>query len=361
MHEGFKIILCWQRSYDNLFLYLLQKPIELAIMKKISASLRNIITLHSSRSLNAWLAEQQIEIPSKAKNFFDGLEQLIGSGQITIDLLTSGLAELEENSSKKILLFQTTKFKLIAQQKAELLKKIKKKFGNFDPDKNLIIGGANRSSTFNYCYWGNDELKIKMAEMHTDVTVDKEKGKFDLSDRRVVIVFTMNLNDGFTQIRFDKAGTKHTHKNTVGYSTELAYEEYYLQIFMELFADAELKEITMSQIAIHIHDNVKDKFRLTKGLNTITNGDKLQVSARSAKADIRDSDEYKRTMASPDRSWRTEDLTGYWIMTASEGELKQDLFMRMSRRESQVRVQRGCTAKELSYGLNEIKSIQGAL
>lgn len=129
----------------------------------------------------------------------------------------------------------------------------------------------------------------------------------------------------------------------------------------DLFPQTIFSEADLNGVANHIAAKEKDTFRLNKGVATISGGAKQTYATASAKTDIRDIPEYSAAAENRINQWRAEDLTGYWLAANSEGSLTRDLFMRISRRQSYVRVQRGCLAKELAYGIEQIRKIQKSI
>lgn len=329
-------------------------------MSQIPPILKAIINDHSVNSLRTWLTEQQISLPATSENFYDGVQELIDTKDLSLELLKQGVAELEENSNKKVVLFEVKKTKSIIENRAAIIKYLKNKFGNFDIGIKYEIKTANKNPTLNCCYWDNQEIKIKFAEKHVEIIPNVETQSFESIEKRVIIVLRLDLKGNFAELRFDKAGNQHVHKNDEGKSTETAYEDYYKALMLEIFSVGQFAGFDMNGIANHIRDNMKNEFRLTKGVNTITSGDKMSITSRSTKADVRDSVEYARAASTPGAVWRAEDLTGYW-KKASTNPLKNDLYMRIYRSQTQVKVQRGCTANELQYGLDQIRAIQAAL
>lgn len=307
-----------------------------------------------------WLSENEIllEGPSR-QNFFEKLEENIQNKKITLKQIEQGIAEMEENGDKKICLLQILNIDGFNKELQIALSRIKRKSGYSLSTENWIREKANLGPTFIYMIRTEDELKIKFSEQHSIVEFDPDSAQFISLPKVVTIVFVIGLQDGLVQIRFDSPGNKHTHKNSEGKSSESAYEDFYKNLLAELFPDANFVNYNLSGIANYIEKHEYDSFRITKGVTTITNAAKQTFSGVSTKLDVRDLPEYKAAAATTfSDTWLTEDLTGYWKASTSDEELIRDLFMRVSRRSSQIRVQRGCLEKELNYGINKIREIQ---
>ena len=193
-------------------------------------------------------------------------------------------------------------------------------------------------------------------ESQLDIEADYENDKLNKIQKIVTVVFIIDTTDGFTQLRFDSPGQFHSHKNN-GKSTEGAFEEYYKDILGKLFPDLLFTDMNLNAVANHISNNEKEAFLLNKGVTTITDGAKQTFASPVKTKDVRNLPEYMAAAAKAN-GWLSEDLTGYWLAAKSNGELNRDLFMRISRKFSQIRVQRGCMEKELNYGIDQIRKIQ---
>jgi len=195
-------------------------------------------------------------------------------------------------------------------------------------------------------------------EKQFEIEVDVDSNKINKVPEYVCILYVIDTKDGFTQIRMDNGYEIHRHKSDLGKPSESAYEQYYKSLLKDMFPDLTFSDLNLNGVADHISKNEKEAFRLNKGVTTITNGAKQTYSSASTKGDVRDLPEYEAAASKASANWRAEDLTGYWLAHLSEGRLNRDLFMRISRKQSQIRVQRGCLEKELNYGIEKIREIQ---
>ena len=311
--------------------------------------------------LNSWFNENNISLV-KSDNFFDSLAKTIVDGGLTRDQLNHAIAELDENSDKKIYLMGITNFIDLEPNKASILKGLHQRKGIVASDKQWVNGDVKSiNPTFINLYWEGSTIKIKYSEIQYNVEFDPDSEKTIKIEKRVNIIFLIDTSDGFVQIRFDSPGNKHIHKNDVGKLTEAAYEGFYKQLLFDLFLDSQFKDLNLNRVANQIANNEKAAFRITKGTTTISNNAKQTFATASTQSDIRDIPEYEAAAAGGTDYWLPEDLVGYWVAAESNNELKKDLYMRISRRNSQVRVQRGCLEKELNYGIRKIREIQGAV
>jgi hypothetical protein len=301
-----------------------------------------------------WLEEKKIDLPAK-KNLFLGIEKGLQNGTLSKDQIINGLCELEENSDKKIHFYQAKKYTYLKQHKAEALKKLKVTKG-WDPVPNYSVKVKSReTATFNYLSWDEEILKIKFSEKHYDVDPDYESGQFSFIPKIVYIIIMIDTADGLTQIRFDNPGKLHKHKNDRNKSSESAFEKYYENILWELFEDIQYASLNFVVLTNKILNDEEIPFRIHRGVNTLGDGGK-QVYALPHDRDIRENREFKAASEFAE-DWLTDELSGFWKHEQSEGSLNKDLFMRISRRASEIRIQRGCLEKELNYGIAKIKEI----
>lgn len=328
--------------------------------KKLTTELRSDIKRIGLTSFQAWLKENDIQLPDASKNLYDAVEEALDSGSLSVKQLHHAIAEIEESGDKKIRLFKAKNFKLLEANKSKILTTLKKK-GIAPSDENWVIAHVgNNKGILIYMFWNNDILKIKFGEKHFDNIADPETSSFTREEKQIRIIIWIDAKTGFTQLRLDTPGTIHGHKNDERKSSEPVYENYYVDLMKNLFPDLEFVDVDLNGVANHIEGKERDTFRLTKGVSTITQNAKQTFATAGRNTDVRDLPNYKGALAQGG-AWRAEDLTGYWIAAASNGDLKKDLFMRISRKTAHIRVQRGCLEKELQYGITKIREIQGTV
>lgn len=309
-------------------------------------------------TFHSWLVENEITV-SLRNNFFYNLEIALEQQKLTIDHINQAISEIEENSDKKIHLYEAPNFEMLKEDKKKVLKHLRESFGIAPSPLDWGRVTPKKAPTFNYLYWDDKKIKLKFSELQYDYDVDIEDDEIIKTPKKVYIIFIIDLSDGFTQIRFDGPGKLHMHKNEQGKRTESAFENYYKDLLVKLFPDILFHDMNLNGVANYITAKEKKKFRINKEVTTITGNAKQTFASGSIKTDIRDLPEHSAAVSTVEsKTWLTEDLTGYWLAEHSDSELAKDLFMRISRRVSEIRVQRGCLEKELNYGLKQIREIQ---
>jgi hypothetical protein len=218
-----------------------------------------------------------------------------------------------------------------------------------------------RNPTFNYLYWEDNIIKLKYSESQIEYEANYETQEFEEIKKNVTILFVIDCKNGLIQIRFDKSGNNHVHKNDENRCTDAAYENYYKELLLKLFPEIIVNDLNLNFIANFIANNINEKFRINAGTTTISNGAKQKFTTASIKNDIRNIPEYNGAASVGKDTWLAEDLNGYWLAEGSDGQLRNDLFMRISRKFSQIRVQRGCLEKELNYAIGQIRQIQNEI
>jgi len=309
--------------------------------------------------LQTWLHDQNIKLPpTKDNNFYASLAKGLEDKLVTLDQLFQGIAEIEENSNKKIFLYSLEDSETFRENLLTIYKYLKLTFGITVSATNYVTKRPNKNSTFIYMYEAEGILKIKFSEIQYNIEADFETSSFSKNAITITVLYVINTNTGVVQLRLDAPGNIHNHKNDENKSTEAAFENYYKNLLQELFPDSKFAELNLNGVANYIATTERQKFRINRGVTTITNNAKQTFASSSTKSDVRDLPEYEAAAARGSSIWRTEDLTGIWLANMSNGELKKDLFMRISRRSSVIRVQRGCLEKELNYGMDQIREIQ---
>jgi len=311
-------------------------------------------------TFTAWLAENEFTLP-KAENLFESLELAFEDGTMQISDILSGISELEENSDKNIFLFQTKSLKKLITDQKEILKEIKKEYGYAPSTDATIRVTPGDGPTFVYMTVDQDEIKMKFAETHYDKEDDLANDRYIRVPRIVNVFFIVELKSGFAQIRFDAPGQIHTHRNDQSKSSEVVYQNYYKDLFVKLFPTVPFEQFSLTGVANYIRLKEKERFLMQKLVSTVSEGVK-QTHSNPRKKDVRFIKELIGAAATDDKNeWLTEDISGYWLASHSQGQLKRDLFMRIYRRDSEIRVLRGCLKKELDYGISQIREIQASI
>ncbi len=326
--------------------------------QKLTEEVKEMTKNISFTSVIGWYKEAGIPMKAASnEDFINNLTKAITENTISLTQLEKAVGEIEENGGKKIYLQTALNIKEVSANKEKYLSDWKKR--NIVPsEENYVRVKATTKPTFNYLYWKNEIIKFKYSEIQYEVTVDYDTSEIVKTPKLVNIVFVIDCKDGLVQLRFDSPGNVHSHKNEEKKSAETAFESYYRNLLLELFPDINFQDLNLNRVANHIATNEKKKFRVNRGVTTISNNAKQTFTSSSNKLDIRNLPEYEAAAAVGIDDWLTEDLTGYWLAENSAMELNRDLFMRISRRSSQIRVQRDCLEKELNYGIKQIREIQ---
>lgn len=309
--------------------------------------------------LQKWFDENDIELSkTKSLNFYERIAASISEEKLTTDQILAAIAEIEESSDKKIFLLKAKNFDLFERNKNAILKEIRRKYGYQLDDNKWVTSRTGKNPQLINFYWNEGLIKIKFGELQFNREANMESSSFVDNPKPVNVIFLIDTSDGFVQIRMDSPGNIHVHKNDDNKATEAKYEFFYRKLLNDLFPTISFVELNLVPIANHICSKELNKFRINKGVTTITNNAKQIFATASTGLDIRNLPEYEAAAASSSDIWLTEDLTGYWLENESDGELTKDLFMRISQKSSQIRIQRGCLEKELNYGISQIREIQ---
>lgn len=305
-----------------------------------------------------WFSENDKALPT-GDNLYDDIEAAIEDGTLALTDVLAAVAELEESSDKTIFLYHARGFRNLTSDQPNIMSGIRQRLGYRLTNDSTVRTTPGAGPTFSYMCIENGELKIKFSEMHHDREDDFANDRFNRIPKVVNIYMIIELRTGFTQIRFDSPGQIHTHRNDLNRPAELAYHNYYQNKITEIFPNLTFAQFDLTGVANYIATHEKERFLIRKKVNTISNGLKLTFSTSSRKFDVRDAKEHKGAIATDENNeWLTEDFSGVWLAEQSDGQLKKNLFMRVYRKDSQIRVQRGCLKKELDYGISQIREIQ---
>lgn len=327
------------------------------VKNNLTADLKADINRVGLSSIQTWFRENDITIPSTTANLYNDIEESLSTAALTLEQLRHAIAELEESGSKKIFLYKAKNFKILESDRPKVLRTLRRKGITSSTDNWVIRKVGEAPGSFIYLFWDQGLLKIKWGEKQYETLFDPESEKVIKEEKQIRVVLTIETKTGFTQLRLDTPGNKNRHKNEEGKTSETVYENYYVDLMKNVFPDLQFTDFDLNGIANQIERREKDSFRLTKGVASIGQNAKQTFAASGRKTDVRDLPNYQGALAKGGE-WRPEDLTGYWIASVSNGELKKDLFMRISRKFAHIRIQRGCLEKELNYGITKIRQIQ---
>ena len=324
-------------------------------------NLKENISSLGTGSFVTWLSENNFILP-KADNLYDSLQAGLDDNIITLVNILAGISELEENSDKNIFLFHTKLFKKLYSDQQDIIRDIRKDHGyKLTTDTTVRITPGN-GPTFIYMNLEDDILKFKFSEIHFDKQDDPINDKYIRVPKIVNIYLIIELKTGFAQIRLDSAGQIHTHKNDLNNPSDGAFKNYYKDLFLKLFSRTPFEPFNLTGVANYIRLNETERFLMQKMANTVSDGVKQSYSMPRRNRDVRQNIALIGAAATDkNNEWLTEDISGYWLEAHSEGRLTRDLFMRLYRRDSEIRVQRGCLKKELDYGISTIREIQATL
>lgn len=323
--------------------------------RELTKELQEDIKRVGVNNVLSWLKDKAVELKSNPTNLFETLSEALGEGKLTADQLKAAITELEESGDKKIFLFKVDNIAEFDEK--AVLRQLRKQ--GITPSKvDWVYGKPGDGPTFMYMYLSDGKLKIKFGEKQYNVEFDPATEKVEKTVHFVTILLVMDTETGFTELRLDNPGNKHQHRNTENKISESAYEAYYSDRMQAWFPDLKFSGFDLKPVAYYLAKKGKKIFRIVKDKSTISGGAKQTFATASTKLDVRDVAEFKGALKEGGDQWRTDDLTGYWIAAASDGELKKDLFMRISRTLSHLRIRRGCLEQELQYGISQIRQIQ---
>lgn len=323
--------------------------------QNIDAEIKKIIGHLHIGAVRNWL--KNTGLPHYAKDndeFMDRLKLWIKNGEISIDDLKNAALEIEENCGKKIYLFNLTG-----------LENFKKKdnYEKYLSEKNIELSGNPNISIWNspkgvlhYIYMEegtNPFIKMKFWEIHEDIEIDYETATISSTKKPRFIVALVDLNTGFTQIRFDKPGNRHPHKDNKGRSSETKYINDYIEKIADYTGCSSYSSIDLRPVLRKLTNMDPVIFKINREETTVSNNAK-QTYALAPCFDVRHLTERNAAANTNINNWIPEDISGYWLAALSGGKLTKDFFMRISGRFNMISFSRNCLAKELDYAIGKI-------
>ena len=320
----------------------------------IKDKLETLLDIVPISAIQNWLKlNNKPHTATNKKDFIKKILKWIDKGEVSIRDIELAILDIEENGGKKIKLKTIENFDL-------------KKFTANLNNKGITISKTdnislrdNRISKLNYVFIDETAgiVKIKWSEKQEDLGIDYQTRQVNAIEKTIFIIVVIEIETGFTQIRYDTPQDIHTYLNDKGVKKDSLYELHYLNALYNLLpTSCTLKDYSLKEVARHLLMNEKDKFiikneslKVSKnGVQrySVTNGDIRDLPARIG-AEQEDGDH-----------WVVNNITGEWKSVKSNGSLTRNLFMRMSRDESTINFQRDCVSNELNYAINEIRSIK---
>lgn len=305
----------------------------------------------SMRSLKHWLRMRgKTHSYDSRKSFITGVLQMISKGEITFEEFKTIVLEIEEYASKVIYLFEgpikygtKSAFKRLAESKNLLY---------IDHPTNAIR--LPEQPTLNYLSFDErfGQIFAKFSETHDKIEIDKETLRPSVSKQTNIIVISQDVESGLIQIRMDRDGDRHSHKNSDGKSSHKVYLDFYKKKAMELL---DLDLLVGWELEPFMNLIVSDKkiFRLPD--YEITTSGQMGASYKSkvSRGDIREDSTFVAANSESDE-WVKESLKGFWLPTEKEPMINREIYMGLKRADSKIYFMADCLPEEINYVLRKI-------
>jgi hypothetical protein len=290
--------------------------------------------------------------------FYKKLNKWIAQERISSDDIDNAVYDIEENGGKKVFLrvlsgnFPKSKSQFDAFLNSQNIPNIARVRRSVRTSKNPIL---------NHILWidGENSIIIKFSEIQEDVNFNNETFEVETLEKPIFVVINIDTKTGFTEFRFDNPAKRHVHKDVDGNSNSKVYENYYFNKIQSLFSGVTIEYYGLNEISEKIVTEGFSYFRISREQTTTTGNGKQTYSVGSG--DVRELPARIGAAREDGENWIFDDLTGYWVAQASNGELSYDLFMRLSKDESSLRFQRDCLGVELRYAIRKIRNIKEGL
>jgi hypothetical protein len=249
----------------------------------------------SIASFRSWFHSQGIEFSANTRDqLVHRLLKRQQTGELSQDELESAVCNIEEASSKRIMLFELPEDKkhlMTPEQFAEHLAGLEKK----PSSKPLLAPKLPTSPTLVYVTNSNEpnsaaRIRAKWAETQTRIVVDYSS--LEILKKKVtrIVVMVADLKTGLVQLRYDKPEIRHIHKN------KDEYFKYYRDLAAALlgvdFSRFEIRDALRSLV-----DTEPRIVRIRVNEHRSKTDKSVRFVDRKGQNDVRDDPEWKAAYA----------------------------------------------------------------
>jgi len=323
-----------------------------------ATKISHLIDELSIASLRSWFHSQGLDFSANTRDqLVERLLKLHQTGGLSEEELQSGVCNIEEASSKRIVLFELPEDKqhlVSPQQFGKHLAETGKKLST----KPSLAVKLPSSPTLVYVTHPGEQgpnslmpIRAKWAETQTRIVVDYSSLEFIKKKVTRIVVMVADLRTGLVQLRYDKPEIQHPHKNKDDYF------KYYRDLATALlgveFSRFEIRDALRSLV-----DTQPRIVRIRVNQHRSKTDKSVRFVDRKGHSDVRDDPEWKAAYQAGSTTRAYDDQAVYWLPGPSNGALMREVFTDIDAVTSTVRVEADCHEGEIDYAVSTIRKHQ---
>lgn len=323
-------------------------------MALTETKIAHLIEEVSIASLRSWLKSEGLEYSASTRDqMAQRLFKLLQSGNLSEKELEMAVSNIEEASSKRIVLFELPEAAIFPTVE---------KFANHLDDVGVKLSKELRRAprlpaepTLVYVMYStavsSNTIRAKWAETQTRIEVDYTSLQIVKDKVTRIVVMVADLKTRLLQLRYDKPEMRHSHKTKDGYFKY--YQDLAAALLGVEFSRFEVREALRSLV-----DTEPRVVRIRVNEHRSKTDKSVRFVDRKGKSDVRDDLEWKAAYTAGGTTRAYDDQAVFWIPSASNGVLNREVFTDIDAVTSTVRVEADCHESEIDYAVSTIRTHQ---
>lgn len=310
----------------------------------------------SIAAIGSWLKMHGLPHSAPSREVINArLVRLIKKGRLSLDELIEGAIDLEEASSKRVILYDLpvdggrARFeRRVLQQRATRL--------------NAAVSGAICISpdppaqpTLVYLAFSADWVRAKYVEAQQDIEPDLAHQRLRLVTVKKLVVAIADRQTGILQVRLDAPAEVHSHTNREGRPSGSLYRDFYVGEVSRLYG-CRLEPIDLRPILRALSEAEPRLLELSLGKVRTGYNSRMRVSNP---IDIRDDPTWQAAYRQGGAEMAYEQCAGKWFAGASRGQLTRDIFTDIKATDGTLRFLADCLDSEIEYAISKISEFRG--
>ena len=318
--------------------------------KPTKSQIEDLIGEISIAAVRSWLRSKGLTHSASSREALTKrISKLVQQEKLTLEELRTGAIQLEEASSKRVILFHLRP-EDVRRLKLRGPAQSKSSYSN-TPRR---APKTPQTPTVVYLYKDEKQVRLKFAETQTRVRVDVINDRMSRVRTTKIIVAIVDLESGILQLRVDSSEDLHRHTDVRGRPKDGLYVAYYLEKVRDILG-CEPEPIDLQPILKRLSEAEPRIVEIGRAkVRTGANSKWRMASPR----DIRDDPDYKVAHSRGGKAWAHEEGAVRWIAEASSGKLTRNLFTDINANEGILRVLADCHDAEIEYAVARIREYE---
>lgn len=325
------------------------------IKEQIRPTLDNV----SVDGLRAWLRSVELSDAARGREAVTELiADQIARGKLTEPALEKALIGFEESSEMRIYLFRIEE---VPAAPAESW--MPSRLSDFDiplTEQRAFAGDRAKPMSPVYGQIEGGLVRVKWAEEQREWKFNRDTSQFDPKPKRKRVVLIADFLAGVAELRLNppENADGHGYTDQFGRVTADAYYNAYIRKAEDLLG-CKLLPIDLRTVVRRLV--AEENPRIVRiHLDNHTNQTNYKTRTSGARADVRDSPDWRLAYEQSGETWAWDDQSFHWLPKVSCDFLHREVFTQINADEAFVKVNAHCSEDEVSYVVSQIKAREAA-